>query len=158
LLVALHYRKLAGYKYLVAVQYRAAVPELLGVEVDHPWFQIFGGELAVEPGYAWDGASGTTLDTPGTLEASLVHDVGYQCIRAALLPAERRADVDAILYRMLRRAQQAWANNQPTAFGRAAATLWIETRALYYFAAVRAFGGRAAKFLAIEPQDQIHIV
>lgn len=156
--MALHYRKLAGYKYLVAVRYRGEVPELRGVEVDHPWFQILDGELVVEPGYAWDGASGLAIDTPATLEASLVHDVGYQAIRAGLLDAERRADIDAALYRILRRAQQAWAASRPNALGRTAATLWIEIRALYFFAFVRAFGRRYATFRQIEPQDLVHIV
>jgi hypothetical protein len=155
--MALHYRKITGYKYVVANQYRGAVPELLGIDVEHQWFQIRSGEMLVWPGYAWNGASGPTLDTSATIKASLVHDVGYQAIRAGLMDPEHRADVDAALYRILRRAQHSWAAGRPTATGRAAAAFWTETRALYYFAAVRAFGRSSTKPLEVEPQDQIYI-
>ena len=34
--------------------------------------------LVIQTGYAWDGPSGPTLDTPDTMRASLVHDALYQ--------------------------------------------------------------------------------
>ena len=151
----LKYRKLSGYKYTVADEYRAGVPELLGVEANQPWFRITGGEMIVRDGYAWDGASGPTIDTVATLEASLVHDVGYQAIRIGAMLADRRADCDAVLYRLLRRGQHKWAASRSTSLGRALAGMWIETRALYYFAAVRAFGRGSIKPTSVENQDRV---
>ena len=152
----LAYRKLKGYKYQVAELFHAAVPELLGVTLDEKWFAIRGGELMVYSGYAWDGASGPTIDTEATMEAALVHDVLYQCIRANRLPKESRAIADAILYRLLRQGQQKWAEGHSTALGRTLASVWVETRAMYYFAAVRAFGALAVKPKDLEAQDIIY--
>ena len=143
--MALSYRKLKGYKYLVAEVYRCAVPELVGVTVDTSWFTIQGGELVVQPGYAWNGASGPAIDTPITMQASLVHDVGYQCVRAGFLTVAFRGTFDAILWRLMR----------PKAGASKLTAAWGETRALYYFAAVRAFGWSAAKHKDVEPQHKI---
>jgi hypothetical protein len=146
----LEYRKTKGYKYLVAAAYRCAVPELTGITIHNRWFSVESGEMTVQPGYAWDGASGPTIDTPATMKASLVHDVGYQCVRAGLLPAEYRGTFDSILFRMMRPAPSA-------AIGKLA-RVWAETRALYYFVAVRAAGWGAVKPQDVEPQDQIYTV
>lgn len=50
--------------------------------------------LSVYPGYAWDGASGPTIDTPAAIRASLVHDVLYQLIEIHALPWELRTQAD----------------------------------------------------------------
>ena len=47
-------------------------------------------EVVVKEGYAWDGASGPTFDTRASMEAALVHDVLYQCMRLGYLSTGER--------------------------------------------------------------------
>lgn len=61
------------------------------------------GFLFIERGYAWDGASGPTLDTKNSMRASLVHDAFYQLIREGQLPTAYRKDIDNFFYRILRK-------------------------------------------------------
>ena len=42
------------------------------------------GLLTIMRGYAWDGASGPTIDTKSSMRGSLVHDSLYQLIREGL--------------------------------------------------------------------------
>ena len=46
------------------------------------------GVLTVRKGYAWDGPSGPTVDTPDSMRASLVHDALYQLCREGWLSEE----------------------------------------------------------------------
>lgn len=39
------------------------------------------GELTILPGYAWDGASGPSINTKSVRRASLIHDALYQLLR-----------------------------------------------------------------------------
>lgn len=43
------------------------------------------GLLKIKRRYAWDGASGPTIDTKNTMMASLIHDAGYQLMREGLI-------------------------------------------------------------------------
>jgi hypothetical protein len=58
------------------------------------------GELIIRSGYAWDGPSGPTFDTPSSIRGSLVHDALYQLLRAELLPIDARDIADQELYRI----------------------------------------------------------
>jgi len=61
-----------------------------------------GGWLTVKRGYAWDGASGPTFDTPATLRASLFHDALYQLIGEGLLTLDDAREIaDEILERVM---------------------------------------------------------
>ena len=59
-------------------------------------FCVNDNGMAVQPGYAWDGPSGLTIDTRNSMRASLVHDVLYQTIREGGLreSIRRRADLE----------------------------------------------------------------
>ena len=59
------------------------------------------GLLTIQRGYAWDGASGPTFDTPSTMMASLVHDALYQLLRERQLPPAWRGKADACLERIM---------------------------------------------------------
>lgn len=59
------------------------------------------GTLTIKSGYAWDGASGPTLDTPSTMFASLVHDALYQLMREGVLDQGFRLLADEILGRIM---------------------------------------------------------
>lgn len=75
----LYYSK--GYKYQVEKPFTQQTP-IIGVEIEDYYFKLEpSGLLTVKRGYAWDGASGPTWDTPSSMAASLVHDVFCQLER-----------------------------------------------------------------------------
>jgi len=48
----------------------------------HPYLKLDGdGQFEFSKGYAWDGPSGSTVDTLNFMRGSLVHDALYQLIR-----------------------------------------------------------------------------
>lgn len=75
-----------GYKYQLADHARFylnfAPPK--AIETD---FIIFyrTGVFVIKSGYAWDGPSGPTFDDKSNLQASCLHDAGYQLMRLGLL-------------------------------------------------------------------------
>ena len=141
----LTYRKLAGYKYVLEKPYLAAWLELDTYTIDTRWYTLDDGLLTVHPGYAWDGASGPTLDTPSTMKGALEHDVFYQMIRAGQLPASLREVGDNMLFTRM--------CEQPAKF-----SIWAKIRATYFFAAVRLAGARSAARRETEAQDRIYTV
>lgn len=59
------------------------------------------GLLTLKAGYAWDGPSGPTVDTPSFMRGSLVHDALNQLMREEHLPAKTyRKTADEILREM----------------------------------------------------------
>ena len=83
------YRKLNRYKYQLVDPYTLNVG-LSGYSVtDQQFIQLTSsGLLTIQPGYAWDGPSGPTWDTPDFMRGSLVHDALYQLIRLQKLPGQ----------------------------------------------------------------------
>ena len=60
-----------------------------------------GGVLIVRKHYAWDGASGPTIDTKNSMTPSLMHDAMYQLMREGLLdPKEYKEPADKLLQSM----------------------------------------------------------
>jgi len=59
------------------------------------------GRLTIYKGYAWDGASGPTIDGKSNMRASLVHDALYQLIRLVLIPQEYKKVADTLFYDIL---------------------------------------------------------
>ena len=53
--------------------------------------------LLIKEGYAWDGASGPTIDTPSSMRGSLVHDALYQLMRLGLISENNRDYADSLL-------------------------------------------------------------
>lgn len=64
---------------------------------DYVWVDLDAGQLVVNLGYAWDGASGPTWDSPSSMLASLFHDALYQLIREGFLPRSVRQGADEVL-------------------------------------------------------------
>lgn len=62
------------------------------------------GLLTIEPGYAWDGPSGPTIDTKNFMESSLVHDAIYQLMREKVVAQDQRKKADQLLRKMCRDA------------------------------------------------------
>ena len=72
----------SGYKYQLQQDYAIKI-ELFPAEnihLDHITLTT-GGELRVNAGYCWDGASGPVPDTKANMRAALVHDALYQLMR-----------------------------------------------------------------------------
>lgn len=93
------YRRLNGYRYLLAETFTIRVEVFPRRIIEHPFLSLsLGGLLTIQRGYAWDGASGPALNTPSFVRGSLVHDALYQLLREELLDGPGvRATADAIL-------------------------------------------------------------
>ncbi len=93
----------AGYKYQLAETVSIQTP-ITGVRIKEEFFDLQeNGVLTAYSGYAWDGASGPTIDTDDSMGPSLVHDVFCQAQRARQLDYEKyHAIVDAFFGRMCR--------------------------------------------------------
>lgn len=91
-----------GYKYQLAQPYSLAIPIYPKTDIVHPLFELTTkGQLTILYGYAWDGPSGPTRDTPSSMRGSLVHDVLYQMMRMQLLTLEWRDEADQLFWRLL---------------------------------------------------------
>jgi len=92
-----------GYKYQLVNHY--------SVEIDiKPEFPIktdyinltTDGTLVIKNGYAFDGPSGPTIDTPNFMRGSLVHDALYQLIRQKMVAVSHRSYADRLLRQICR--------------------------------------------------------
>lgn len=102
------YRKV-NYKYVLA-NYLRVKTSIVGAPFVIPGFATLqkDGWLIIEPGYAWDGPSGPTYDTPDFMAGSCVHDVLYQAMRQRRLPQKYREAADLELDRICARAGMGW--------------------------------------------------
>jgi hypothetical protein len=96
------YRRLGGYRYLLAEDFALCVPIFPRRHLAHPFIELsVGGTLLVRRGYAWDGASGPSVNTSDFIRGSLVHDALYQLMREGLLDgAVYRPVADSLLRRI----------------------------------------------------------
>ena len=94
------------YKYITAAaeRYETGIETEMSHAVSHGEL-LPSGALTIEKGYAWDGPSGPTIDTPSVMRGSLVHDCLYQLLRETDFGApgardQRRRQADEILHRI----------------------------------------------------------
>ena len=127
------YRKV-NYKYVLEQDYYARIPFQLQIKKSPTtfidiWYRDDGEchALVIHMGYAWDGCSGPTIDTKGTMEASLVHDALYQLTRLGAYPLSKRKYIDKLFLTLLKK-------NKVNLIRR-----W------YFYLAVRLFGKKAAQ-------------
>jgi len=72
----------AGYKYQLKEDYVIQIEIRPDAPIDTEYLALSGdGVLTIKKGYAWDGPSGPTIDTPNFMRGSLVHDALYQLMR-----------------------------------------------------------------------------
>ena len=100
----------SGYKYQLHRAHVDRVDIRPAAPVVTDWVSLnLDGTLTVRGGYAWDGPSGPSLDTPSFMRASLVHDALYQLMRLGALDAQRwRAAADREMRRMCREDGMSW--------------------------------------------------
>ena len=93
------YKKRRHYRYTLFADYQhqTSLGIVLPVEIPPVIALAINGLLTVRKGYAWDGPSGPTIDTPNFMRGSLVHDVLYQLMREELIPQEHREYADKLL-------------------------------------------------------------
>ena len=161
----MRYHDTRGYKYTVAEQFKCYLDLFSDISIATEHFIIRHGLLYVKEGYAWDGPSGPTWDTPCTMVPSLVHDVLYQAIREGLISSSRRFDADLTFYRLMRNRISPVApapigspllNKVIHSIREHSRVFWGHFRALYFFLGVRIGGGYALRHSpAIEPQDKV---
>jgi hypothetical protein len=90
------YRK--GYKYQV-YEDEVFITGIKGFEIHSDFIDLMpDGHLTCKKGYAWDGASGPTWDTPSSMRGSLIHDAGYQLMREGHLPLDYKVVFDGLFY------------------------------------------------------------
>ena len=96
------YRELRSYKYQVMQEYKVKIDIKPDKDLEYKYMSLSkGGTLIVREGYAWDGPSGPTIDTPNFMRGSLVHDALYQIMRLGGLDHKKyRKRADEILREM----------------------------------------------------------
>ena len=114
-----------GYKYQLQEGY--SCPLKIPDAAQGDWIVIQDGVISITKGYAWDGASGPTIDSEDSMRGSLIHDALYQLMREKRLPYTLRKQADLIFYRMCREDGMWW---------------W---RAKLWYHALRLFGGKNAR-------------
>ncbi len=93
----------SGYKYQIRTEVRFALPpEFDGVDIAADFITLKNRELVIYVGYAYNGASGPTIDTKNSMRATAFHDAMYQLFCLELLIREFRALVDELFYELLR--------------------------------------------------------
>jgi hypothetical protein len=91
------YRK--GYKYQLATSYTVEVGIFPAKSIVSNWCLLsVNGFLTIREDYAWDGASGPTLDSKSSMRGSLVHDALYQLMRLGFLDISWRPKIDDLLH------------------------------------------------------------
>ena len=123
------YRRVS-WKYVLEEDVYLTLPgKLFGLTSTYtsPYLVVKAPQLCIRSGYAWDGASGPTVDTTATMYPALVHDALYQLIRLGVLPVARREAVDKLFRQLLKK-------DGMTFFRR-----W------YFYQAVRWFGASSAR-------------
>lgn len=124
----IRYQRRRRYKYTLTSTYAYPTGLSPARPIKRHYLQLDAdGLLTIQPGYAWDGPSGPTLDTPSFTRGSLVHDALYQLMREGDLPGEARRRADELLREIC-----------------LAAGMW-PPRAQYVYWFVRRFGARHAR-------------
>ena len=86
---------MGGYKYQLKEDYSVEVNIRPSEDILSAFISLTTeGVLTVKKGYAWDGASGPTIDTKNSMRGSLVHDALYQLMREGLLSIDFRYQAD----------------------------------------------------------------
>ncbi|OIQ00711.1 MAG: hypothetical protein AUK35_02375 [Zetaproteobacteria bacterium CG2_30_46_52] len=102
----------SGYKYQMVMAYEVNIPIKPALDIFTDYINLTqGGLLTIKKGYAWDGPSGPTIDTPNFMRGSLVHDALYQLMRTEdehFSKGQYRDAADRLLRSMCREDGMSW--------------------------------------------------
>ncbi len=94
--MGIYYRK--GFKYQLAEDYSITIKICPVDPIVTDYIELNSkGLLTIHKGYAWDGASGTTIDTKSSMRGALVHDAIYQLLRMEKINITWRTYADELL-------------------------------------------------------------
>ena len=95
----IEYRK--GYKYQLAATFEVDTGIIPPAPIETDFISLsIRGVLTIRKGYANDGPSGPTFDSPEFMAGALAHDALYQLMRLGYLPESYRKQADQLLRRM----------------------------------------------------------
>ena len=101
------YRK--GYKYQLYEDYTVDTDIKPPILAASDYIELTTeGRLTIKKGYAWDGPSGPTFDTPSFMRGALVHDALYQLMREGKLDKKYRIPADQLLKKMCEDDGMGW--------------------------------------------------
>jgi len=91
-----------GFKYQLAEDYSISIKKLVEEKIELDFITLipqgdFFAKLTIKKGYAWDGASGITIDTKSSMRGALIHDALYQLMRMELIDIKWRKYADELL-------------------------------------------------------------
>lgn len=93
-----HIKYRSGYKYQLVEEYQVKVSVIPTDNIKTDFIELTtDGMLVIKKGYAWDGPSGPTIDTPNFMRGSLVHDALYQLLRDEFIDEKWRDEADGEL-------------------------------------------------------------
>lgn len=94
----------AGYKYQLFDDEVCRTRIHPGENIVTPFIELnVNGKLKAKAGYAWDGPSGPTCDSPSAMRGSLFHDCLYQLMREKHIPTNgNRKLADEVLRDLMR--------------------------------------------------------
>jgi len=89
----------SGFKYQLVETIQFLIPKLAEYSgTKTSWIEIKAdGLLVLKKGFASDGASGPTFDTPSSMRGAFVHDALYELMRKGLIPRSFRSEADVII-------------------------------------------------------------
>lgn len=135
------YREIAQWKYRLTPHCgRVVIPTSIRVPngLHSSYVSLLpNGRLIIESGYAWDGPSGPTFDTPSFMRGSLVHDALYQLMGEGKLSWSYQKTADQLLRQLCREDGMGWLRTQ------------------YVYLAVRWFG-RQSSMASRNKQSKLH--
>lgn len=98
-----------GYKYQLEEDYLTQIDIHLPEAIWHDYIVLTSkGSLLIKKGYAWNGASGPTVDSKSSMRGSAVHDALYQLFRLGLLPLRYKQNADEEFYKRLKEDGMWW--------------------------------------------------
>lgn len=88
-----------GYKYQLHADTAFTLSvDFAGISFLSGFFSMHDRTLLIRAGYAWDGASGPTIDTKTAMRGPLAHDALYQAMREGLLPRAMKPHCDQYMH------------------------------------------------------------
>lgn len=89
----MQYYEMKSYRFQVAEDTELElINDIPNIEFD--WFSVNNKKIQIKKGYAWDGASGPTINTKDTIKAYLIHDCLYQAMRLGIVDESNRKTAD----------------------------------------------------------------